>query len=1632
MKISLKNKIKIYLTGAFIGVFPFASASATDLPLSSPGSPGTPAPIVNESNINLGDNGYKQLGNVGATVESTKYSLDNALSHNIITQQIYDTLKKNFDDGKYLKPLTNRVTKTVSVYNPVTGETKVETVLDSEHTELPKWNYNDPDIGINVYNDRVSYDYVEHTIAEVNNNNTMDITDTQNLSQLPTDWYTDDRHMLKASFRKSNLYTAENDSIINFLDGININSPNLPFYDRNKNADHIPLNVAVGIILPQKVTVMIGNTPVTVNIESADQLKTFNNKLIDDLQTGKITINQYNKYISTFLQPQYLDIQVPVDPNKNDPIYIYPKNVLFKADNNSTINIGTNNSTKTAEILVQSGLINVASISNKSTLNNYGKISVLQNSEAETIIAEENSTINNYNIINLRQDYDNNLKFNNDNYTLNTIDILLNHSKFINQSTGIINANAAHGIAGTSYNDTAGAPTIIMASNSSSVTNNGNINYGTMTVDSSNNLLPESSRIGILLDQSSFTNNGIFSIGKAAQATKSDSQGNIKLIGNENNSFGIAAQNGSTINNYGTIQSGSLVENYYLMAGNRKSELNNYAQITVAGSNNAGIYLQNSDFTNYGSGIIDVSGTGNKGILAKSTAPKDNNKPSAYSVVNRGRINVNGGNSFTSVHVRNYGISAGGSYLEVTNKGNITLNGEGDIGILVTNGSIAKIDTSDLHFIDDSHHYGNQIGYFAYGIDNNTNQPSNIIFSNDVTTSVDTNKSTFVRVENGATVSTGAGNVTVNLNGEDSIGIHIAGIGTSFSSINNNFIINQAAKGSIGILATNSSSGIIDSNFRDTISADNAIFAKITGKTYNINGTIDDYVAGRQLANITSYANLKDGTSGNINSSANNVIGYLVESGGALIHKGNIQIDNLTNPIGIEVNGGLVQDYGTTVVNGTGINIIGKKSVYNGLPGSSVTASNGKAAVHINPNASGYMYGIVNIRGQNTADGLLIDPSGSATVESSTISATGTGYAINQHSNKTLKITRGSNIIACNTNAAINVDTDAANITVDHSTIKNTGAGKSILLKSGTTALALDNGSTVTSAQNGKSIFINSGANGNISLNNGSIIESDLSGQSFLIENNAIANITASKGSEINGNIITKGISNLSLDTGSRWNVKANGSNITNLSLHDHGILDLTKYNYIPNNMTDTNFITLTIDKNLTGSSSKNDSGSILMNTTWQNDGSSNSDKVNINGSASGYVEVAMKNNALVGSITKGTNNKYSTSVVHITNPNGQDHLYGFADTQYAGQALLTKKDDNNYVWMIPGTNIPKDTTALIPELPGFVETVSINRNIGYSILGTLHQRVGEQQFLSADYTGDYKDIYNNGDFWVRQLGESNNIFGKSRFAYSTRLWGFQLGHDLFMKIDKDNNSIRHIGIFGTYAISNNKFRNEKHILFNKKSNSYSTENIQVGTGHTTLGSLGFYNTYYKKDGAYMDLVANALFSHNEYNSIRYYTASNNDYGLTISAEIGKPYNIDNKSWVGWKIEPQVQLIYQRLNYASFDAYNGGYNIHVKQGNDDAVLGRLGFRLTYSNPSKPGKTIYFTGNLLHDFTSTPSIDVGLGSYKENYHKTSTYFGFGWQTSVGKSSYFYGDVSYEHSLGGSDHSFRENLGFRLDF
>ncbi len=214
---------------------------------------------------------------------------------------------------------------------------------------------------------------------------------------------------------------------------------------------------------------------------------------------------------------------------------------------------------------------------------------------------------------------------------------------------------------------------------------------------------------------------------------------------------------------------------------------------------------------------------------------------------------------------------------------------------------------------------------------------------------------------------------------------------------------------------------------------------------------------------------------------------------------------------------------------------------------------------------------------------------------------------------------------------------------------------------------------------------------------------------------------------------------------------------------------------------------------------------------------------------------------------------------------------------------------------------------------------------------------------------------------WGRVFGETGSVgygnrggqfgmlgkFLQNGPSYDYDLGGFQVGMDLYRK--QYDSGMRDIaGLFVGFG----RIESDVRAVLGGKAGSTSMDGYSVGAYWARKGASGWY----------VDAVVQATwYDQIRARSVLGETLSTDGWGFAASLEGGYPIALG----AGWTIEPQAQLIYQRI---SIDGAADRFG-RISYDDTDTLYGRLGGRLTKSWTLDSGRpiTTWARANVWHSF-----------------------------------------------------------------
>lgn len=330
----------------------------------------------------------------------------------------------------------------------------------------------------------------------------------------------------------------------------------------------------------------------------------------------------------------------------------------------------------------------------------------------------------------------------------------------------------------------------------------------------------------------------------------------------------------------------------------------------------------------------------------------------------------------------------------------------------------------------------------------------------------------------------------------------------------------------------------------------------------------------------------------------------------------------------------------------------------------------------------------------------------------------------------------------------------------------------------------------------------------------------------------------------------------------------------------------------------------------------------------------------------------------------------------------------------------------------------PPPATELTPlirtEIPGYTIAPAIGQQMGIAALGTFHARQGDQSLL--DSYGYVPGAW--GRFFGQSLDQGwNASVGGVNFEldpkFDGHIWGLQTGLD-FVGKDHEDGSQDRLGLFYTHTQATGDLTGNVLAVLQAESGDLDIDGDGLGAYWTHIGSTGWY----------VDAVAMVTWLNGDATSNQGVGADISGNALLASLEGGYPFALGN----GWALEPQAQLIWQRVDLDDTEDLYSGIDYKAL----DSWTGRLGLRLEYGTTLN-GIAIkpFVDVNLWHNFSSDYDVVFNDTPVTTQLEGTWLELGGGLSTQVTQNVGVYGALHYTTGLDSNDsEGFGGNIGLRV--
>ena len=330
----------------------------------------------------------------------------------------------------------------------------------------------------------------------------------------------------------------------------------------------------------------------------------------------------------------------------------------------------------------------------------------------------------------------------------------------------------------------------------------------------------------------------------------------------------------------------------------------------------------------------------------------------------------------------------------------------------------------------------------------------------------------------------------------------------------------------------------------------------------------------------------------------------------------------------------------------------------------------------------------------------------------------------------------------------------------------------------------------------------------------------------------------------------------------------------------------------------------------------------------------------------------------------------------------------------------------------VPPVSAEPPAAAFRPAVAGYVLGHEVSLEYGFTALGTLRERIGDQGRIIEE------DREDSADGWMRAYASELDMGGQRFEARDLRMYGLHFGGDIHVR---DAGEAReHLGMMFNLGESNTTFFDPERAV--------AGLSTRTGKVEMEMKGAGLYWTRYGAGGSYLDLTAQALHYRNRYRDQFGGASHQMGWGTTVSAEVGSMFKLGRG---GWQLEPSLQLGYQRLELERFsDAVS-----NVSSVNDDALRARATVQVLRAPTDWLGlieASPYVALGVQHDFRDAAAITLAGTSLRDPVPRTTGDVSAGFTGSVRPGLELHLAMRYQHATSGEKDGVAATFGFRMRF
>ena len=307
----------------------------------------------------------------------------------------------------------------------------------------------------------------------------------------------------------------------------------------------------------------------------------------------------------------------------------------------------------------------------------------------------------------------------------------------------------------------------------------------------------------------------------------------------------------------------------------------------------------------------------------------------------------------------------------------------------------------------------------------------------------------------------------------------------------------------------------------------------------------------------------------------------------------------------------------------------------------------------------------------------------------------------------------------------------------------------------------------------------------------------------------------------------------------------------------------------------------------------------------------------------------------------------------------------------------------------------PNARPEVAPQVPAYVTTPTALFNAGFQDIDSLHRRLGEirdDQQLGRDPQGEaFVRVYGTRLNYTTNRSFTGFGVDSSQDYAATQFGGNRIA------VNNDSGTLR-VGLAGTLG----------RLWFQPSAVDGASKGLF--NSETLAGLI----TWQSRAGWYVDaIVSGGMFDGTVSTPNAGETTGMNGTSLAGSIEAGYPIAL---GWQALTVEPQVQFVYQRLNFAQRTDVSG---IAVDLGNPSEGVFRGGARLIRQFADADGMlfTPYLKANVLQGIGGGDPVHLSGYSLPTGVFGTALQVGGGVTGTLTRNLSVYGDVAWQQNVGG---------------